>query len=135
MIPDASSDSLNEFIKSNIEDGSIIRTDNWNGYNLIPKQYNHVTVDKNDEDTFMSSIHLVISLYKRWTMGVHQGAVSDKHLQKYLDEFVFRFNRRKSKSRGKVFYRLIEQAVFYKATPYWNILERSRPNVPLKRAA
>ena len=52
-----------------------------------------------------------VSLLKRWLLGTHQGAVSHKHLDYYLDEFTFRFNRRKSKSRGKLFYRLVQQAV------------------------
>lgn len=56
-------------------------------------------------------VHLVASLLKRWLRGPHQGAVSFQHLDYYLDEFTFRFNRRKSGSRGQLFYRLLEQAV------------------------
>ena len=56
-------------------------------------------------------VHLVISHLKRWMMGTHQGAISHKHLDYYLDEFTFRFNRRRSKSRGKLFFRLAQQAV------------------------
>jgi transposase-like protein len=56
-------------------------------------------------------VHLVISLLKRWLSGTHQGAVSSAHLQGYLDEFAFRFNRRLSTHRGKLFYRLMQQAV------------------------
>jgi len=55
--------------------------------------------------------HRVISLLKRWWLGTHQGAISPEHLPYYLDEFTFRFNRRTSRSRGKLFYRLIEQAL------------------------
>lgn len=56
-------------------------------------------------------VHRVISLLKRWLLGTNQGAVSQKHLDYYLDEFTFRFNRRRSKSRGKLFFRLAQQAV------------------------
>jgi hypothetical protein len=55
--------------------------------------------------------HRAISLLKRWLLGTHQGAVNQSHLDYYLDEFTFRFNRRTSRSRGKLFYRLVQQAV------------------------
>jgi hypothetical protein len=64
----------------------------------------------------------VISLLKRWLMGTHQGAVSHKHLDYYLDEFTFRFNRRRSRSRGKLFYRLAQQAVAVGPAPYDQIV-------------
>ncbi len=63
-------------------------------------------------------VHLVVSLLKRWLVGTHQGAVSLQHLDYYLDEFTFRFNRRKSRSRGKLFYRLLPQAVAVEPAPY-----------------
>ncbi len=63
-----------------------------------------------------------IPLLKRWLMGTHQGAVSHKHLDYYLDEFTFRFNRRRSKSRGKLFYRLAQQAVAVDPGPYDQIV-------------
>ena len=63
-------------------------------------------------------MHQAISLLKRWLLGTHQGAVSHEHLDYYLDEFVFRFNRRNSRSRGKLFYRLVQQAVAVDPTPY-----------------
>ena len=65
----------------------------------------------------MPRVHLVISLLKRWLMGTHQGAVSHKHLGYFLDEFTFRFNRRKSMNRGKLFYRLVQQAVAIERVP------------------
>jgi hypothetical protein len=55
--------------------------------------------------------HRAISLLKRWLLGTHHGAVNHDRLQHYLDEFVFRFNRRTAKSRGLLFYRLLERAV------------------------
>ena len=66
----------------------------------------------------MPRVHRVVSLLKRWLLGTHQGAVSHKHLDYYLDEFTFRFNRRKSRSRGKLFYRLVQQAVAVNPATY-----------------
>ena len=63
-------------------------------------------------------------LLKRWLMGIHQGAASHKHLHYYLDGFTFRFNRRKSASRGKLFYRLVQQAVVVEPSTYDEIVER-----------
>ncbi len=56
-------------------------------------------------------VNRVASLLKRWLLGTHQGAVQHSHLEYYLDEFTFRFNRRTSRSRGLLFYRLISQAI------------------------
>ena len=70
----------------------------------------------------MPRVHRVIALLKRWLMGTHQGAVSHKHLDYYLDEFTFRFNRRRSKSRGKLFFRIVQQAVAIEPVPLDRIL-------------
>jgi hypothetical protein len=74
----------------------------------------------------MPRVHRVASLLKRWLLGTHQGAVSHEHLAYYLDEFTFRFNRRKSKNRGKLFYRLVQQATEADATTYAAIVGRSQ---------
>ena len=116
QIVDASGASLVPFVQDSVEPSSVIRTDGWLGYlPLESKGYKHeVTVLKGKKKTpseLMPRVHLAISLLKRWLMGTHQGAVSHKHLGYYLDEFTFRFNRRRSKSRGKVFFRLAQQAV------------------------
>ena len=74
----------------------------------------------------MPRVHRVASLLKRWIMGTHQGAVSHEHLEHYLDEFTFRFNRRKSKSRGKLFFRLAQQAVAVEPAPYDMIVQQTR---------
>ena len=71
-------------------------------------------------------VHRVFSLLKRWLLGTHQGAVKAEHLQDYLDEFVFRFNRRKSRSRGKLFYRLAQQAVATEPTTYRQIVDSAQ---------
>jgi len=64
----------------------------------------------------------VISILRRWLMGIPQGAVSHKHLDYDLDEFTFRFNRRRSRSRGKLFFRLAPQAVIFDPAPYYHIV-------------
>src|SRR6266849_9817537 len=116
QIVDASGASLVPFVQDSVEPGSVIHTDGWLGYlPLESKGYKHeVTFLKGKKKTpseLMPRVHLAISLLKRWLMGTHQGAVSHKHLNYYLDEFTFRFNRRRSKSRGKLFFRLAQQAV------------------------
>ena len=115
-IEDASSESLLPFVEECIEPGSVVHTDGWPAYSGLAKEgYVHqVTVvsrHKQSASELMPRVHRVMSLLKRWLLGTHQGAVSHKHLDYYLDEFTFRFNRRKSKSRGKLFYRLVQQAV------------------------
>jgi hypothetical protein len=67
-------------------------------------------------------VHQVVSLLKRWLLGTHQGNIGHSHLDYYLDEFTFRFNRRNSKSRGKLFYRLLQQAVQVDPVPYNQII-------------
>src|ERR1700738_3644196 len=126
-ILDASAASLVPFVQDSVEPGSVIHTDGWLGYlPLESKGYEHeVTFLKGKKKTpsgLMPRVHLVISLLKRWLMGTHQGAVSHKHLDYYLDEFTFRFNRRRSKSRGKLFFRLAQQAVTVEPVPLDRIL-------------
>ncbi len=113
-IDDAYGDTLANAASQVVESGSTIRTDGWDGYNTLPSRgFIHLpTIHKNaDSGDATPSVHLVASLLKRWLLGTHQGAISHENLKYYLDEFTFRFNRRTSKSRGKLFYRLIEQAL------------------------
>jgi transposase-like protein len=123
-IADASAKSLHAFITQSIEPGTILHTDGWDGYAGIGgKGYGHavsVLLGKGQDAAteLLPRVHLVASLLKRWLMGTHQGAVRFQHLDYYLDEFTFRFNRRKSSSRGKLFYRLMEQAVNVEPQPY-----------------
>lgn len=122
-IRDASAASLEAFVAEAIEPGSVVHTDGWEGYaSLEMKGYTHrVTVLKRGQQSaaeLLPRVHLVVSLLKRWLVGTHQGAVSLQHLDYYLDEFTFRFNRRKSRSRGKLFYRLLQQAVAVEPAPY-----------------
>lgn len=129
-IPDASAASLHAFIRDSVEAGGQIHTDGWKGYQGLEKQdYEHkVTVGRavTTPDDLLPRIHLVVSLLKRWLLGTHQGAVSDEHLGYYLDEFTFRFNRRTSKHRGKLFHRLLEQAVAVDPVPYRVMIKHAR---------
>lgn len=112
-VADASAKSLNEAVKESVECNSIVRTDDWNGYNQLQKLgYRHDVIRKTSDvgENLLPSANIVISLLKRWLLGIHQGAVNISHLDYYLDEFTFRFNRRTSTSRGKLFYRLVQQA-------------------------
>lgn len=115
-VPDVSSASLTPFVCQAVQPGSTVHTDGWNGYNdLVKHGYDRkVTVISAGGDAahvVMPGVHRVAALLKRWLLGTYQGAVSHKHLNYYLDEFTFRFNRRHSRSRGLLFYRLLEQAV------------------------
>jgi transposase-like protein len=113
-ISDASGDILEKTIQQMVEIGSTIRTDGWAGYNGLSKLgYTHLPMlnhNVKDED-LIEQAHLVASLFKRWLIGTLHGAINHKNLLYYLDEFTFRFNRRTSNSRGKLFYRLIQQAL------------------------
>jgi transposase-like protein len=127
VIKDASSESLLEFIQNSVEEGSTIVTDGWRGYSSLETQgFGHDIMEKNQgqEDKMLPDVHLVISLLKRWIMGTLQGSVSEQHMAYYLDEYTFRFNRRTSASRGKLFYRLVEQAAEIEPTVYKTIAER-----------
>lgn len=107
-VKDASGDSILPFVQDNVKEHSEIRTDGWNGYNDLSKNgYSHTVAESHE----LKICHLVASLLKRWLLGSYQGAVRFQHLDYYLDEFTFRFNRRTSASRGKLFYRLVQQAV------------------------
>ena len=130
QIPDASAESLHPFVCESIQPGSVVHTDGWSGYTkLSAKGYLHeVTILKGKKETaseLLPRVHRIVSLLKRWLMGTHQGAVSHKHLDYYLDEFTFRFNRRKSKSRGKLFFRLAQQAVAVAPAPYDQIVQQT----------
>jgi transposase-like protein len=122
-VADASAASLHFFVAQVVEPGSTIHTDDWTGYQrLEAKSYAHVvtTIKKSGKPAheLLPRVHRVVSLLKRWLMGTHQGAISHEHLDSYLNEFVFRFNRRTSAHRGKLFLRLAQQAVAISPAPY-----------------
>ena len=107
-VADASAESLGGFVQAMVEPGSVIRTDGWPGYAGLPGLGYKREVFPSME---LRLPHLVASLLKRWLLGTYQGAVRPTHLAYYLDEFTFRFNRRTSRQRGKLFYRLVQQAL------------------------
>jgi transposase-like protein len=113
---DASSVHLVDFVCDTVELGTRVQTDGWGGYSdLGANGYVHertvLCTSSDPAHVVMPGVHRVASLLKRWLLGTHQGAVTTSHLQGYLEEFTFRFNRRTSRSRGLVFRRLLEQAV------------------------
>lgn len=114
IIPNAKSETLTRAIKTMVEPGSTIRTDELSSYPSITKHgYRHVAIERESaigEDP-TPLVHRIASLLKRWLLGTHQGSVRQAHISSYLEEFVFRFNRRTSRSRGKLFYRLVENMV------------------------
>lgn len=121
MVNAASAMELHTFIQESIEPGSTIITDGWNGYNGIEKiGYTRVIqqADKQEDDVkVLPHVHTVISLLKRWLLGTLQGAWTREYFAYYLDEFTFRFNRRESKSRGLLFYRLLQNAIQIEPVP------------------
>lgn len=130
VIADVSAESLHTFITENIEKGSQLITDDWSGFSGIEdKGYTrqiHVQKYAEDETKMLPHVHTIVSLLKRWLLGTHQGKVSPKHLQAYLDEYIFRFNRRKSAQRGLLFYRLLESVMRTKTTTYKDL---TNPNI------
>jgi transposase-like protein len=127
-IPDASTPHLHGFIQTAVVPGSCVHTDGWKPYQgLAALGYQH-EVSKlkgqplNAATEELPRVHRVASLLKRWLLGTHQGAIAPEHLDYYLDEFTFRFNRRTSASRGKLFYRLAQQAVQVPPAPYQTLV-------------
>ena len=128
-VSDASAQSLERATQATIELGSKVRTDGWNGYNGLQRLgYPHEVVRKEGivGENLLPHCHQVASLLKRWLLGTHQGAVRTQHLGYYLDEYTFRFNRRTSLSRGKLFYRLLQQAMATKAVTYEQLTKKRK---------
>jgi len=125
-VSNASGLCLVDFIEQSVEKGSTISTDGWTGYNGVYEAgYTHKITNSSvtDKTELLPHVHLVVSLLNRWLLGTLHGAVGAKHFDYYLDEFTFRFNRRTSKSRGLLFYRLMQNAVQTRANTYDIITE------------
>lgn len=121
VIPDASSATLLDAVEDIAEPNSEIVTDGWKSYAKLPSRgfihtvSRYTTHGSDDVGTYpLPHVHRIASLLKRWLLGTHQGSVSPAMLQYYLDEFVFRFNRRTSFSRGMLFRKLVEQLVAHR---------------------
>ena len=126
-IPDASGPSLVGFVQDAVAQGAVVITDGWTAYpGLVDYGSRHrprvVSRSGQTASALLPRVHHVAALLKRWLLGIHQGRVSREHLDDYLNEFTFRFNRRLSRHRGKLFYRLLQQAVMIDPVPYQDLV-------------
>lgn len=134
-VPDASAASLHPFVTDYVEPGARVITDGWQGYRGLdklgyvhePRSQRAARARGDDAGELLPAVHRVASLAKRWLLGTHQGSVEEVHLASYLNEFVFRFNRRRSRSRGMVFYRVLELAVVHAPVRYKDLIATRRP--------
>ena len=122
------------FIRDAVEAGSVVRTDGAAAYrNLEEQGYQReervLAGARDPAHVSMPGVHRVASLLKRWLLGTHQGAVRPKQLDYYLDEFTFRFNRRTSRSRGLLFYRMLEQALVTEPVTYAEITRKKKHKI------
>ena len=126
-VDDVSGASLIGFVRDVAQPGSVILTDGWQGYAGLAKsgfvhKRTSLRAGNDPAHVVQPGVHRVASLLKRWLLGTHHGGVSSVHLDAYLNEFTFRFNRRTSQQRGMLFYRLLEQAVVTEPAPYKDII-------------
>lgn len=127
-VKDVSADSLLPFVQGAVVPGSVVHTDGWSGYSGLAAagyQQHQVTVINGGCDPaheVTPRVHMVASLLKRWLIGTHQGGIQRQQIDYYLDEFTFRFNRRRSHARGLLFHRLVQQAVAVAPAPYHTII-------------
>lgn len=142
VLPDASTKSLREFITSRVEPGSTLITDGWKPYIKAAQGYVHQPVSESRSakmpHELLPVVHKVFSLADRWLLGTHQGGVQPEHLQEYLDEYAFRFNRRTADHRGLLFMRLIEHAVVANPVTYPDLVKigakpSAKPDAPGRR--
>ena len=126
-IPAASTSPLVAFVKHAVKPGSVVITDGWEAYaGLKQEGFKHrprvISGSSKTASALLPRVRRVASLFKRWLLGTHQGALSREQLDSYLDEFTFRFNRRTSRYRWKLFYRLVAQAIAIEPVPYSRLL-------------
>ena len=122
-----SKECVRQFIRDSVEPTAIVRTDGSGSYAKLHEiGYEHERTvmlgSATPAHVSMAGVHRVAALLKRWLLGTHHGSVQPEHLDAYLDEFVFRFNRRSSTSRGMLFYRLLQQAVVTEPVTYQNVI-------------
>jgi hypothetical protein len=145
-LTDASAKSLHAFVNDNVAPGAHVITDGWNGYLGIDKLgYTHERRNQaaaralgEDPGTLLPGVHRSAALVKRWLADTHQGRVEAAHLPNYLNEFVFRFNRRRSRARGLLFYRVLQLAVGHEPVRYRDLVvnpapKRTPPKPPGRR--
>jgi ISXO2-like transposase domain len=129
---DGSSASLRAFLIDHVQQGATVISDGWQPYRPATKElyvHDRVVVPGAKASDLLPGVHRIASLAQRWLLGTHQGAVEEPHLSSYLDEFVFRFNRRRSRSRGMVFYRVLELAVAHDPVRYRDLILNPRPSI------
>jgi transposase-like protein len=126
-VEDVAAGSLIPFVQTTVTPGATIRTDGWSAYSGLKKQgYDHqpksISASGDPAHIVMPRVHRVAALLDRWWLGIHHGAIDASHLDYYLDEFTFRFNRRHSQARGLLFFRLLQQAVQHQPTSYKSLV-------------
>ena len=137
ILRDATAASLLPFVIDHVEPGARVITDGWQGYarlddhGYVRERRSQRVAQARGEDPVLPAVHRVASLAKRWLLSTHQGSFDQAHLPSYLNEFVFRFNRRRSRSRGLVFYRVLELAVRHDPVRYSDLVAHSRPRPAL----
>ena len=139
ILADASAASLLPFVSAHVEPGTTVITDAWQGYHGLDglgyvrdrRSQRAARARGEDPGALLPGVHRIASLVKRWLLSTHQGAIDQAHLAAYLDEFVFRFNRRNSRSRGLLFYRVLELAVGHDPVRYSNITAGRKPRTVL----
>jgi len=130
-IDNDAAESVIPFVQASVARGAIIRTDGSAAYRSLRalgyEHQRHVVLGAEaPAHVSMAGVHRVAALIKRWILGTHHGSVQPQHLDAYLDEFVFRFNRRTSASRGMLFYRLLQQAAATDPVTYADVVDPRR---------
>lgn len=137
-IPDLSGAAVGAAVQTMVAAGSVVRTDGLKSYDgLKALGFVHEVVRHEEAvgKNLLPRCHRVASLLKRWLLGTHQGYVSPEHLDYYLDEYTFRFNRRTSQHRGKLFYRCLQQAMQVDPAPYKALIKHVRGPKPQRMGA
>jgi transposase-like protein len=132
VIPNAETGALRSFLLDHVEPGSTIHTDGLASYpGAAGTDYAHQSTSikgsNKDAHEVLPGVHRVAALVKRWLMGTHQGAIGADHLQAYLNEFAFRFNRRTSRARGMLFYRLLQQSIAMHPMSFRDLVTHPKP--------
>ena len=126
VLADATGKTMQALVSEHIESGSTVVTDGLSSYfPAVRGRYTHERIVGAKKE--LPGVHRVASLCKRWLLGTHQGSVEPEHLQGYLNEFVFRFSRRTSHSRGLLFYRLLQLAVDHDPVRYRQLVANPKP--------
>lgn len=132
LLRDASAESLRAFLRDHVEEGSTVVSDGWRPYQgATAGLYVHRPLVGHGPagSKLLPRVHRVAGLAKRWMLSTHQGSIGTDHLASYLNEFVFRFNRRRSRSRGLVFFRVLELAVLHEPVRYRDLIAHAKPGV------